>query len=77
MGDDTATEGKPKHDKTESNPAFFEHESASFFSSIKPTSSSSMAPQILSVGVVVAVIVFVLRRRVNAAAKELHEKSLA
>lgn len=75
-GDKTTVHGKSGHDTAASNPAFFEHESTSFFSSMKPSGSSSMAPQILAVAVVVALVFYVLRRRANSD-KELHEKSLA
>lgn len=68
--------GKSDHDATTSNPSFFEHESAKFFSSMRPAHEVGTVPQLIGVGFVVALIVVIMRRRANSG-KEHHEKSIA
>ena len=65
----------PKSDSKASTPGYFEQLSSKKWSSV-PSSGGSAGPQLLGVGVIVAIVMIIVRRR-NASNKALHEKSLA
>ena len=70
-----ATPGKVDSHAKSGDESFFEKESSKMWNSVP--ASSGVAPKLLTVGVVIAILMIVRQRR-NALAQEvMHEKSLA